>query len=143
MVPRIRWFTKSFSIEILLDGSHGSHTRNNEGLSHKSKLYSSFLDTKNAFPRVWMHHISVKRHRASLRGSFIIITGTQFQSASNPQRTECHRASRISGILFVLAINGISMVVPSPLKTIVLADDVSIIFDPITYRAMKSSCNPQ
>jgi len=111
-----------------------------EANSNKASLYSIFFDMENAFPRVWTHLIISILHQTGLSGPLPILIQSFLQdrvfqvrvgghlSNTSPQENEIPQGSPISGTLFIPAIINITSIIPFPLRTILLADDLSIHF---------------
>ena len=146
---RLIWFLETN--EILNTSQFGSRRKRStlmaladldaqihEAHASGSPLFSVFFDMENAFPRVWTYHICTVLHNIGLRGTLPLIlqsflSNRSFQvrltnatSDIKTQQNGIPQGSPLSGTLFLLAINDITKIIPSPLKTIIFVDDLSI-----------------
>jgi len=107
-------------------------------ISNKSILHSIFFDPENTFPRVWEYHICKTLQTTGLTGPLPLLIKSFLEDRSFKVRIGNHlstihsqdngipQGSPLSGTLFMLAINDVVSTNLSIIKTILLADDLSI-----------------
>ena len=125
---------KRSALMALADLDAQIHVAHAEGAS----LFSIFFDMENAFPRVWTYHICATLHQMGLRGplplliknflndrTFNVRVADTLSNISS-QQNGIPQGSPLSGTLFLIAINGVTKIIPSPIQTILFADDLSV-----------------